>query len=183
MPNRAFAYAFAASLVAGASALPAHAADSADRKFFESVAGEWVGPGEIVAGKYKGTKFTCTFTGSTPGSKIGMTLDGGCRVGVFTQKLTASVEQRGGRAGYTGTFQDGAEGKGLDIISGNVISDQKVVFAINRKQLRGAMLARLPDENTMNVTVSVSVDKQMVPVIGMNLRRVDSGSVGSVAQE
>lgn len=183
MPNRAFAYALAAGVTAaGALFQPAQAADSADRKFFESVAGEWVGPGEIVAGKYKGTKFTCTFTGSTPGAKVGMTLDGGCRVGVFTQKLTASVSQ-GGREGYTGTFQDGADGKGLDIISGNVIDNQKVVFAINRKQLRGAMLARLPDENTMNVTVSVKVDKQMVPVIGMNLRRVDSGTVGSVAQE
>ncbi|MBL8581127.1 MAG: hypothetical protein JNL61_02725 [Rhizobiaceae bacterium] len=168
---------------AGCFAQTAQAADGDDRKFFQSVAGEWVGPGEIVAGKYKGTKFTCTFVGSTPAAKVGMTLDGDCRVGVFSQKMTARIEHKGGRNGYTGTFQDGAEGKGLDIISGNVVDDRKVVFAINRKQLNGAMLARLPDENTMNVTVSVRVDKQMVPVIGMNLRRVDSGAVGSIAQQ
>lgn len=184
MLNRAFSCAFAAFLAAAGSLAPAaNAADGDDRKFFQTVAGEWVGPGEIVAGKYKGTKFTCSFVGSTPTAKVGMTLDGGCRVGVFTQKLTASVVHKGGRSGYTGTFQDGAEGKGLDIISGNVVDDRKVVFAINRKQLTGAMLARLPDQNTMNVTVSVRVDKQMVPVIGMNLRRVDSGSVGSIAQD
>ena len=35
------------------------------------------------------------------------------------------------------------------------------------------MQARLPDDNTMNVTVSVRVDKTMVPVIGMSLKRVD----------
>lgn len=176
-----------AAVVAAASGLVPAATQAAERKddraFFQQVAGEWVGPGEIVAGKYKGTKFTCTFTGSTPKAKVGMTLDGGCRVGMFTQKMTASVEQQGGRKGYTGIFQDGAKGKGLDIISGNVVDGEKVVFAINRNQLKGAMLARLPDENTMTVTVSVRVDKQMVPVIGMNLRRVDGAAVGSIARQ
>ena len=76
-------------------------------------------------------------------------------------------------AGYKGKFMDGAEGSGLDIISGNVVNGRKVVFAINRNQLRGVMQARLPDDNTMNVTVSVRVDESMVPVIGMSLKRVD----------
>ena len=76
---------------------------------------------------------------------------------------------------------DGAEGSGLDIISGNVVNDRKVVFAINRNQLRGIMQARLPDDNTMNVTVSVRVDNSMVPVIGMSLKRVDEAPVGAIA--
>ena len=38
-------------------------AASRDDQFFGSVAGVWSGPGEIVAGKYKGTKFTCDLTG------------------------------------------------------------------------------------------------------------------------
>ena len=70
-----------------------------------------------------------------------MTLDGACRVGMFTQKMTATVERRG--AGYAGTFLDGAGGKGLDVISGSV-KGQKVVFGLNRKQLNGAMLAGSP---------------------------------------
>lgn len=153
-----------------------------DRKFFKSVEGQWVGPGEIVAGKYKGTKFTCTFTGSTPDGKLGMTLDGGCRVGMFTQKMSATVERKG-RAGYQGKFMDGAAGSGLDIVSGNVVEGQKVVFGINRNQLKGVMQARIPNEDTMVVTVSVSVEKQMVPVIGMNLKRVDGAAVGSIASK
>ena len=157
-------------------------ANERDRQFFESVEGEWVGPGEIVAGKYKGTKFTCTFSGSTPSKKVGMTLDGGCRVGMFTQKMSATVVHSG-REGYRGTFMDGAEGKGLDIISGNVVDGRKVVLALNRSQLRGVMQARLPTDNTMNVTVSVRVDKAMVPVIGMNLKRVDGVAVGSVSSQ
>ena len=68
-----------------------------DKKFFQSVEGNWVGPGEIVAGKYKGTKFNCTSTARRPTKKAGMTLDGGCRVGVFKQKMTATVEQQGRR--------------------------------------------------------------------------------------
>jgi hypothetical protein len=33
------------------------------------------------------------------------------------------------------------------------------------------MIARLHDEETMNVTISVKVGKEMVPVIGMTLKR------------
>lgn len=172
---------FLASVFATAGQIPQAQASERDRKFFESVEGEWVGPGEIVAGKYKGTKFTCTFSGSTPDAKVGMTLDGGCRVGMFTQKMTATVELSG-RDGYKGTFMDGAAGKGLDIISGNVVDGRKVVLALNRSQLRGIMQARLPTDDTMNVTVSVRVHESMVPVIGMNLKRVDGAAVGAIAR-
>ena len=152
-------------LSASLCAAPALANDSV---FFERVQGSWVGPGEVVAGKYKGTKFTCTLKGAATNSTAGMLLDGSCRVGVFTQKMSAKVERRG--RGYKGKFLDGAEGNGLDIVSGNV-DGQRVVFALNRNQLNGAMSARLPDENTLNVTVSVQQDKKLIPVIGMQLKR------------
>lgn len=171
----------AASVALASGLAPAQAAER-DKAFFQQIEGDWVGPGEIVAGKYKGTKFTCKFAGTTPGKKLGMTLDGGCRVGVFNQKMTASVVHSGSSAGYKGKFMDGAEGSGLDIISGNVVDGRKVVFAINRNQLRGVMQARLPDDDTMTVTVSVRVEKDMVPVIGMNLKRIDSAAVGAIAK-
>lgn len=164
---------------AGSIATPSAAADG-DAKFFRSVEGVWTGPGEIVAGKYKGTKFTCSFTGSTPDGKVGMSLDGGCRVGVFTQKMSATIEQKG--RSYRGTFLDGSAGKGLDIVSGNVVDGRKVVLSLNRNQLNGVMQARVPDENSMHVTVSVRVDKQLVPVIGMKLSRVDDTAVGAIAK-
>ncbi|MDN2568278.1 hypothetical protein N1F89_18800 [Aquibium sp. A9E412] len=166
------------AIAAAGSAAPA-AADERDARFFKSVEGEWSGPGEIVAGKYKGTKFVCRFTGATPDDKVGMSLDGGCRVGMFTQKMSAVIERRGRH--YRGTFMDGAEGKGLDIVAGNV-SDEKVIFSLNRKTLNGAMLARLPDDDTMHVTVSVKVADDMVPVIGVNLKRLDSRKVGALRE-
>ena len=108
-----------------------------------------------------------------------MTLDGSCRVGVFTQQMTATVEHKG-RGGYKGSFMGGSSGNGLDIVAGNVVDTRKVVFAINRNQLNGVMQARSPDDQSMVVTVSVKVDKQVVPVIGMNLKRVDG--VGKLAK-
>lgn len=163
--------------VATCLSVPAFASDQV---FFKSVEGEWAGPGEIVAGKYKGTKFNCTFSGSTPDGEIGMTLDGGCRVGLFTQKMSATVKRKG--KGYTGSFLDGAEGKGLDVVSGSV-SDKRVVFGLNRAQLNGAMLARMASPDDMNVTVSVKVNDEMVPVIGMALKRMDSRQVGAIARD
>ena len=150
-----------------------------DKQFFRSVEGKWVGPGEIIAGKYKGTKFTCNFIGSTPNGRTGMSLDGDCRVGMFTQKMSATVERRG-RDGYKGNFMGGSAGTGLDIIGGNVVDARKVVFTINRNQLRGVMQARIPDDNSMTVTIAVRVDQQLVPVIGMSLKRVDAVEVGSI---
>jgi len=152
-----------------------------DKQFFQSVEGKWIGPGEIIAGKYKGTKFTCTFTGSTPDGKVGMSLDGGCRVGVFTQQMSAKVEHKG-KEGYKGSFMGGSSGAGLDIIGGNVVDAHKVVFTINRNQLRGVMQARIPDDNSMTVTVAVRVSDQLVPVIGMSLKRVDGVEVGAIAR-
>jgi hypothetical protein len=172
------------AIAATASSVTVEKAVAAERdvEFFRSVEGKWSGPGEIVAGKYKGTKFTCNFIGSTPAGKVGMSLDGGCRVGVFTQPMSATVERKG-RKGYRGSFMGGSAGSGLDIISGNVVDGHKVVFAINRKQLNGVMQARVPDGNSMIVTVSVRVAEQMVPVIGMNLKRVDGVEIGSIAKD
>lgn len=151
-----------------------------DAVLFSSIKGTWTGPGEIVAGKYKGTKFTCNLTGATPNGVVGMKLDGACRVGVFTQPMSATVERRG--SGYRGAFLDGAAGKGLDITGGSV-NGQRAVFNIDRKELRGAMLAKLNGSDAMNVTISVRVDNKLVPVIGMNLKRVDSRSTGSVSAD
>lgn len=168
-----------AALPLALQAAPSAAADR-DAQFFQGVRGEWVGPGEIVAGKYKGTKFTCTLTGNTPDGKIGMALEGSCRVGLFSQKMSARIERQG--KSYSGTFLDGAAGEGLDIVAGSV-SGSKVVMTLNRKQLNGAMLASMKSKDAMNVTVSVKVNKELVPVIGMNLKRVDGSSVGAIAQD
>jgi hypothetical protein len=76
----------------------------------------------------------------------------------------------------------GSTESGMDIVGGNVVDAQKVVFTINRKQLNGVMQARVPDGNSMTVTVAVRVNNQLVPVIGMSLKRVDSVEVGAIAK-
>lgn len=171
---------FAVSAVAFAglmTAAPAHADTSRDARFFSQIEGKWRGSGEIVAGKYKGTRFTCQFDGATPDRELGMSLDGGCRVGLFRQKMSAKVTRQG--RSYRGTFLDGAGGQGLDVTAGNVSGD-RVALTLNRQDLKGAMLARLADENTLNITVSVHVGSELVPVIGMSLDRLDRVRVGSL---
>ncbi|MBY5852708.1 hypothetical protein [Rhizobium ruizarguesonis] len=169
----------AAALSPVADVAPAATAATRDKAFFDSVAGSWKGPGEIVAGKYKGTKFTCNLIGEPTGdSSAGIKLDGTCRVGVFKQPMTAVISRSGST--YKGKFLDGAAGKGLDVVSG-AVSEDTVVVGINRAKLNGAMIARVRDDKTMNVTVSVKVESQMVPVIGLTLtRQVDEMAVGSV---
>lgn len=152
--------------VSAANVVPAKA--DSDEAFFQRVTGQWSGPGEIVAGKFAGTKFVCNFAGSQHQKKVGVELEGSCRVGLFSQPMRAEVVRAG--KSYRGAFQDGAEGKGLDIVSGEVASD-RIVVGLDRKQLKGAMIARLADDDSLAITVSVRVSSQLVPVIGMNLKR------------
>ncbi|HET7412865.1 MAG TPA: hypothetical protein VFJ18_09410 [Pararhizobium sp.] len=158
--------AFLACTCLAATAPRAAAGDAA---FFNSVIGTWSGPGRVVAGKYKGTRFVCDLTGSPLAKgKTGIAMGGHCRVGIFTQDMSAVISR--GPEGYTGRFLDGADNGGLDVTSGEVKAN-KVVVGINRKQLYGAMVASLHDKNTMNVTISVKVGERLVPVIGLTLAR------------
>lgn len=166
--------------ITGMASSTTGAAASNDTVFFQRIGGQWSGPGEIVAGKYKGTKFVCNLQGEAGRKTPGMTLDGTCRVGVFSEKISASVEAGGG--GYSGRFLDGAKGDGLDVVGGNVAGD-KVVLSLSRAQLNGAMVARMKGADAMQVTVSVKVDGRLVPVVGMSLKRVDGIAVGAIASE
>ncbi|MCE7030670.1 hypothetical protein [Jiella avicenniae] len=157
----------ALSLAVSAATIVPAKADS-DEAFFRRVTGQWSGPGEIVAGKFKGTKFVCNFAGAEHPKKVGVELEGSCRVGLFSQPMRAEVVRAG--KSYRGAFQDGAAGKGLDIVSGEVAGDH-IVVGLDRKQLKGAMIARLADDDSLAITVSVRVSSQLVPVIGMNLKR------------
>lgn len=170
----------AAAFVAavGLIAVPA-TASAGDETHLKAVAGTWKGPGEIVAGKYKGTKFNCALAGNTEMSEApGLTMEGSCRVGIFSQKMSATITKAG--RSYKGRFLEGAAGNGLDVVSGKVSQD-RFVFALNRKQLNGAMVASLANPDTMNVTISVKVGDELVPVIGMTLARDrDPVTVGSI---
>jgi hypothetical protein len=162
------------SLAAGAlSALlfaivPAKAAQLSEAAFYKEVAGSWSGPGEIVAGKYKGTKFTCDFKGAPPSGKDGLAINGSCRVGVFAQPMTASLEKRG--KGFTGRFLDGENGEGMNITGGRY-SARRLVVDIKRKDLHGVMSTRLTEDDKLNITISVRVQDRLIPVIGMLLDR------------
>ena len=169
--TRSAMFGFGAAMFAAAFFLaPVASLADTESRFMSDVAGRWSGPGEIVAGKYKGTKFVCDLKGLSSEGRADVDLDGTCRVGVFSQPMQASVKRSAG--GFSGKFLDGAKGKGLDIVSGSV-SGEKAVFGLKRDQLNGAMLARLAGRDALNVTISVKVEDSMVPVIAMNLKRVD----------
>lgn len=151
-------------------------AHASDVKFFKGIEGKWSGPGEIVAGKYKGTKYICTFDGMNPKKGHGMVIDGSCRVGVFSQKMTAHITKKG--SSYKGAFLDGAKGDGMDVTGGRYTRD-RIIVDIVRKNLKGIMVVNLEDRNQLKATISVRHNKQLIPVIGMNLKRIDTGTVTS----
>ncbi len=162
-----FKTAILAGIVAVSSSISLPAFSQA-RAYFKSIEGAWSGPGNIVAGKYKGTRFTCKFNGSKPEAVTGMKIAGTCRVGIFSQPMSIEITKVGSR--YRGQFLDGAKGKGLDIVSGR-LRGKKLVVGINRKKLNGAMVANMSNKNRMQITISVRVAKRMIPVIGLTLNR------------
>jgi len=149
-----------------------------EERFLTSIAGQWSGPGEVVAGKYKGTKFTCTFAGISAITEVGMTLDGTCRIGFFSQSIKAKFAR--GAAGYSGTFNEGAQAQGLDITSGR-IKKNHMVFNLNRQRFNGSMTAHLADSNSMKITLAVKIESAVIPVIDMTLTRT-GGAIGTLAK-
>ena len=141
-------------------------AAAGEKQFFKGIAGGWYGPGEIVAGKYKGTKFTCNLKGNTEPGQIGMDINGSCRIGVFSQPMSAKIKKRGAK--YSGRFLDGEKGDGMDVTGGRFTTSRFVV-GLKRKKLDATMVARLDGRNKLNVTISVKVRGQLIPVIGMSL--------------
>ena len=151
-------------------------AHASDTQFFKGISGKWSGPGEIVAGKYKGTKYICTFDGTNPEKGHGMQIDGSCRVGVFAQKMSAHITKKGNT--YKGAFLDGAKGDGMDVTGGRY-TQNRIIVDIIRNDLKGIMVVNLNDHNQLKATISVRHKKQLVPVIGMNLTRIDTGTMTS----
>ena len=142
-------------------------AEASERSYFRAAEGNWSGAGSIIAGPYKNTRFTCRLAGTTAG-KVGMDLSGTCRVGLFSQPMSARVTKSG--KGYRGAFLDGAKGKGLDIVGGT-LRGTKLQLNIRRKQLNGVMVARMKDSGTMNITISVKVNRKLVPFITLGLKK------------
>lgn len=164
LPRSFHTFAATAVLAGSVVASPLHADE---RGYFRSVQGKWTGAGEIVAGKYKNTRFTCDFTGNVP-SGVGMDISGKCRVGLFTQNMSARITKT--RNGYSGVFLDGAKGKGLDIVSGQ-LRNNRLVVGINRKTLNGTMVANMKSRDRMQITISVRSANKLIPVIGLTLNR------------
>lgn len=156
--------------------LVAFEAQASDRTFFTGVEGKWRGPGEIVAGKFKGTKFVCTFDGDSLKNASGMNIGGSCRVGLFSQPMNALVRKAG--SSYRGKFLDGAAGEGMDVIGGRY-SRSKLSVNITRKDLRGVMVTSLNKQGKLNVTISVHVGRKLIPVIGMTLDRIGEKKMAS----
>ncbi len=164
MRYRAFSLASAAFFAVTTLAAPAFAGEA---DYFRTVQGKWSGAGEIVAGKYKNTRFTCKFDGTAPRGAA-MDISGTCRVGLFSQPMSARISKKGGA--FRGEFLDGAKGQGLDLKAGKLRGD-KLVLDINRKQLNGQMVANLKNENQLHLTISVHAGSALVPVIGLTLNR------------
>jgi len=103
-----------------------------------------------------------------------MNIDGSCRVGMFSQPMSAIVQKVNSR--YRGKFLDGAAGEGMDVVGGRY-SRSKLVVDIVRKDLRGVMITNLTQKNKLNITISVHVGTKLVPVIGMSLKRAKAKKV------
>lgn len=157
----------AASALLMCGALYSLPAAASERAYFKSVEGQWSGAGRIAAGPYKDTRFTCNFSGETP-DRLGMVLNGTCRVGVFPQAMSAKIYKQGGT--YRGRFTLGSKGDGLDITSGK-LRGKRLTLGIKHKKLRGTFMANLKSPDSLNLTIAVRVQKKLIPFIGLTLSR------------
>jgi len=146
-----------------------HAAGAED--MLRPFEGDWSGTGKVIAGKYKGAKFNCALSGAAEDTIIGMTLEGRCRSGIFSQAMKARIVR--GTQGYYGTFNDGARRNGLDITAGKV-SKNHMILSLYHEKLNGVMTAHLKNTASLDITLAVQVQNALVPLIDMKLKRSTS---------
>lgn len=173
---------FTAFVLLVCSALPAYALGprAVDRAaFLQSVRGVWSGKGQVVAGRYKGTKFSCNFTAPSSAALTDMQLNGACRTGIFSQPIKASISGKGDT--FQGSFNEGAQANGLDIVAGRV-EKNRLTLELNREKLKGHMTARLVNDNSLNIVLAVKIDDEIIPVIDMNLTRAEPAAVTVAAK-
>jgi len=142
-----------------------------ERGFLQAFEGRWSGGGEIVAGKYKGTRFHCSFIGTQNLREVGMSLDGTCRVGLFSQMMKAKISRHPSGV-FLGQFNDGAKAQGMDITAAHIGADH-MHFDLNRQNLQGTMLARLNTQDSLSISLSVKVMGEFVRLAAVNLKRDD----------
>lgn len=135
------------------------------KKYFKSIEGTWEGNGEVIAGKYKDTKFKCTLNGKTP-KKIGMDIEGNCKIGIFNQKITAKITRHHDH--YRGTFLGGAEKYGLDVVSGK-LSNDIFIAALVRENINGSIIVNATHKNKMGIYIAVEVNERFYPIIELEL--------------
>jgi len=157
-----------ALLAAGRAAQAAPAAAGDNAAFLQSVRGAWSGQGQVVAGRYKGVKFSCRVTAPDAAGLSAMQFNGSCRAGIFSQPIKASISRVGGT--YQGSFNEGAQGNGMDITAGQ-IENNRMILQLHREKLQGSMTAQLSGANLMHITLAVQIDDESIPVIGMDLTR------------
>ncbi|WP_026381251.1 hypothetical protein [Afifella pfennigii] len=146
----------AALLVAGASAMPAAAAEE---NFIDRFDGAWGGGGVVIEDEESGpTKVNCSLRGEGEGNEI--KVSGRCRAyAIFSRKVAVNVRYQPGSGTYTGTYTGSPAG--VARLSGKRRGDTVSLTLTWPKEVMGDTRASMSITNDGNGRVRVLVNDKV----------------------
>src|SRR3712207_205128 len=93
----------------------ARAADDAG-EFMARFSGEWLGTGQLLVGAENGLTFSCELDGAPSRTRLTFAMKGRCWMGALSAPVNATLRYNAETNRFYGTFMDGSQGNGLDIV-------------------------------------------------------------------
>lgn len=169
------AVALAAALAAwlAPAAAPANEAEAFMRRY----SGEWVGTGQLLIGPSSGLQFHCALKGD-PSTELSFGMQGKCWMGALSAPVHARIRYNAETKRFYGSFMDGAEGDGADIVGRR--NGEGLAMRLTRGPARGSLEAAPIGDKQMKVVLSLYDRKndRHVPVVAMGFTRKEAAEMG-----
>ncbi|MCF1503312.1 hypothetical protein [Afifella sp. H1R] len=174
---RAFFVAALAICIPALAPQPAAAADEDAVAFMERFGGEWRGSGRLLIGPESGLRFHCALNGDPSRSMMAFGMTGKCWTGSLSAPVYAKLRYNGDQKRFFGSFMDGAEGDGANIVGER--DGEGFMLKLMRGELQGLLNAEPAGDGKMTILLSLydPNSRRSIPVAAMGFARAGSDSL------
>ena len=160
------AFLAAAALLAAA---PARADEAAE--FMQRFSGKWVGTGQLLVGTE--VEFACELNGDPSPTQLTFGMTGRCWMGRLSAPVHAALRYNAETNRFYGSFMDGADGDGLDIVGAR--AGEGFSLNLSKGAVQGRLSAETVSRDQMKITIFYrdTANDRELPVVAMGFTRKD----------
>ena len=139
--------------------------------FMDKFSGEWRGTGKVLLGPDSGLKFHCRLDGDPSKSRMTFGMNGRCWMGRLAAPIYARLRYNRETNRFYGSFMDGAEGQGVDIVGERL--GQGFRMKLSRGTAQGRLMAEPVGDDELKVIISLydRRNNREIPIVAMGFAK------------